>query len=159
MSVTPRAVSSRNLIIATVLISAIIGSVAGLTANYLARTTPSPESRVFYLFARDLSFNYSLTSGPNQLTSDYGYSANYIVINRGDTLVIHFYNPTDQKHSFTMASPYQNNVTLAQGPTDQNPNNPISDVSITISASQAGTFEFYCIFHQPQMRGFLIVQG
>ena len=159
MATSPQTWSPRNVIIAAVLISAIVGSVSGLAANYLMRASPATQNREFYLFARDLSFNFSLTSGPSALTSDYGYSANYIIVNKGDTLVIHFYNPTDEHHSFTMNAPYANNYTLAEGPTDQNPNNPIHDVTITINASQAGSFEFFCIFHQPQMRGWLLVQG
>ncbi len=159
MSTSSRTWSSRNLVIAAVLISAIVGSGTGFATSYLTRTSPAPENREFYLFARDLSFNFSLTSGANQLKSDYAYSTNYIVINKGDTLVIHFYNPTDEHHSFTMNAPYANNYTLGEGPTDQNPNNPIHGVTITINASQAGFFQFFCIFHQPQMRGSLIVQG
>lgn len=156
---TSGAWSPRNLVIVAVLVSAIVGSATGLATNYLTRTSPSPQTRDFYLLARDLSFNFSLTSGSNQLKSDYGYSSNYIVVNKGDTLVIHFYNPTDQQHSFTMNAPYANNVTLAEGPTDQNPNNPIHDATITINANQAGNFQFFCTYHQPQMRGTLIVQG
>src|SRR5213594_3260481 len=137
MAVASRTTSARTLILAAIIIAASVGSATGFAANYLTRTAPpSPENRVFYLFARDLSFNFSLTSGGNQLTSDYAYSTNYIIINKGDTLVIHFYNPTDQA-----------------------PTSPIHDVTITINASQAGTFQFYCIFHPPQMRGGLIVQG
>ncbi len=148
--------SPRNLLLAAILVSAIIGSVTGLATNYLMRISPAPQTRDFYLFARDLSFNFSLTSGPNALTSDYIYSANYVVINKGDTLVIHFYNPTDEHHSFTMESPYANSVTVAEQPNDQS---PIHDATITIAASQAGTFQFHCIFHPPQMRGNLIVEG
>jgi len=160
MAVASRTTSARTLILAAIIIAASVGSATGFAANYLTRTAPpSPENRVFYLFARDLSFNFSLTSGGNQLTSDYAYSTNYIIINKGDTLVIHFYNPTDERHSFTMKAPYEGNYTLSEGPTDQAPTSPIHDVTITINASQAGTFQFYCIFHPPQMRGSLIVQG
>ena len=160
MAVASRATSARTLILAAIIIAALVGGATGFAASYLTRPAPpSPENRVFYLFARDLSFNFSLTSGANQLTSDYAYSTNYIIINKGDTLVIHFYNPTDQRHSLTMNAPYAGNYTLSEGPTDQAPNNPIHDVTITINASQAGTFQFYCVFHPPQMRGSLIVQG
>src|SRR5712692_3453401 len=137
LMVTP---SPRNLLLAAVLVSAIVGSVTGLATNYLMRTSPAAQTRDFYLFARDLSFNFSLTSGSNKLTSDYIYSANYIIVNKGDTLLIHFYNPTDQPHTFTIDTPYANNATLVAGPTDTNPNNPIPGTTITISASQTGTF-------------------
>ncbi len=160
MAKTSSTLSPRNILIAAILISAVVGSATGLATSYLTRpASASSQTREFYLFARDLSFNFSLTSGANQLTSDYGYSSNYLIANKGDTLIIHFYNPTDEHHSFTMNAPYANNYTLAEGPTDQNPDNPIHDVTITISASQVGTFRYYCIFHQPEMRGSLIVQG
>ena len=113
---------------------------------------PAPQTQDFYLFARDLMFN-TTTSG---LTSNYVYSTNYIVVNKGDTLVVHFFNPTDEHHSFTIGAPYANNVTVAGAPTDQSP--PLS-ATINLVASQAGTFQFHCVFHPPQMRGTLIVQG
>ena len=159
MATSTRTWSPRNVVIAAVLISAIVGSVSGLAANYVTRTSPSPENREFYLFARDLSFPFNQTSGANRLTSDYIYSSHYIIANKGDNLVIHFYNPTDEPHSFTMSAPYANNATLAEGPTDTSPNNPIHDVTITITVGRAGTFPFHCVFHPPQMRGWLIVQG
>src|SRR5438093_13507932 len=91
MAVASRTTSARTFILAAIVIAASVGSATGFAANYLGRTAPpSPESRVFYLFARDLSFIFSLTSGSNQLTSDYAYSTNYIIVNKGDTLVIHF---------------------------------------------------------------------
>ncbi len=151
--------NTRTLILAAILVAAAVGGATGFATSYLAKTSPSPESRTFYLFAKDLSFNFSLTSGGNQLTSDYAYSTNYIIANKGDALAIHFYNPTDARHSFTMGAPYAGNYTLDPGPTDQAPNNPIHDVTVTINASQAGTFLFYCVFHSPEMRGSLIVQG
>ena len=164
MSAPARTTSSRNLILAAILVAAAVGSATGYAASYLSKSSPAPENRVFYLFARDLSFNFSLTSGSNALTSDYAYSTNYIIVNKGDTLTIHFYNPTDEHHSFTVTGPFASNVspsnsTLEAGPTDASPNLPIHDVTITVNANQAGTFGFYCIFHPPQMRGSIIVQG
>src|SRR5437016_10506277 len=97
--------SPRNTIIVAVLLSALVGSVTGLGASYLAHTSPTAQTRNFYLFAVDQSFNSSLATG---LKADYDFSASVITVNRGDTLVIHFYNPTDQNHTFTMGAPYAN---------------------------------------------------
>ncbi len=152
---SPRNMSTRNLLIATVLVSALVGSVTGLATTYLARTSPAPQTQEFYLFARDLSFNRT-SSG---LSSDYIYSSNYVVVNKGDTLVIHFVNPTDQHHTFTIGAPYANNVTVAAAPTDQAGDPVAQSATINIAASQAGTFQFHCVFHPPQMKGTLIVQG
>jgi plastocyanin len=140
--------STRNLLIATVLLSAIVGSVAGLGTSYLAHPSPVPQSRDIYLFAQDLSF-----SAPSNLNSDYIYSSNLIVVNKGDTVTIHFYNPTDKAHSFTIGAPYANDVVVAaQSTTIQNAN-------VTITTNQAGIFAFHCKFHPPQMSGAIQVQG
>src|SRR5207245_1987588 len=124
--------SPRNTIIVAVLLSAVVGSVTGLGASYLAHTSPTAQIRNFYLFAVDQQFNSTLASG---LKADYDFSASLITINRGDTLVIHFYNPTDQNHTFTMGAPYTNDVFVAAHPTDQS---PIRNATITINAGQAG---------------------
>ena len=142
--------SPRNLLIATVLLSAIVGSVTGLGVSYLSRPSPAPQTRDIYLFAVDQNFNFSLTKG---LTSDYIYSSSLIAVNMGDTVRIHFYNPTDKTHSFTIATPYANDVVVAaESATIQN-------ATIAITASQAGSFAFHCKFHQPQMTGTILVQG
>jgi plastocyanin len=140
--------STRNLLIATILLAAIVGGVSGLGASYLAHPTPTPQTRDIYLFAQDLSF-----SAPSNLSSDYIYSSSQITVNKGNTVTIHFYNPTDKAHSFTIGSPYANDVVVAaQASTIQNAN-------ITITASQAGSFTFHCKFHPPQMTGTILVQG
>src|SRR3989442_6106526 len=138
-----------NLLIATILLAAIVGSVSGLGASYLAHPTPTPQTRDnIYLFAQDLSF-----SAPSNLSSDYIYSSSQITVNKGDTVTIHFYNPTDKAHSFTMGAPYANDVVVAaQSSTIQNAN-------VTITTSQSGSFAFHCRFHPPQMTGTILVQG
>jgi plastocyanin len=141
---------TRNLLIATVLLAAIVGSIAGLGTGYLTHPSPTPQIRDIYLFAVDQNFNSSLTKG---LTSDYIYSSSLIAVNKGDTLNVHFYNPTDKAHSFTIGAPYANDIVVAaQSSTIQN-------ATITITTSQVGNFAFHCKFHQPQMIGTIIVQG
>src|SRR5690349_10754124 len=108
----------RNTIIAAVLLSALVGSLTGLGTSYLSRTSPTPQTRDFYLFAVDQSFNSSLATG---LKADYDFSANVITVNKGDTLIIHFYNPTDANHTFTLGAHYANDVFLAGRPTDPSP--------------------------------------
>jgi len=151
--VTMVAWSPRNTIIAAVLLSALVGGVTGLGVSYLARVSPMPQSRDFYLFGVDQSFNSSLASG---LKADYAFSSSLITVNKGDTLVIHFYNPTDENHTFTIGSPYANDVFVAAHPTDQS---PIHNATITVNANQAGIFPFHCRFHMPSMSGSIVVQG
>src|SRR6266702_4175202 len=143
--------SPRNTIIVAVLLSAVVGSVTGLGASYIAHTSPTAQTRNFYLFAVDQSFNSSVATG---LKADYDFSANVITVNKGDTLVIHFYNPTDEAHTFTMSSPYTSDVVLPAITI-----NLISSANITITATQAGIFHYYCRFHAPSMSGNLVVQG
>jgi len=117
-------------------------------ASYFAHPAPTPQTRDLYLFAQDLSF-----TAPSNLSSDYVYSSNLILVNKGDTITIHFYNPTDKAHSFTIGTPYTNDVVVtAQSTVIQNAN-------ITITTSQPGSFAFHCKFHPPQMTGTILVQG
>src|SRR2546421_6317032 len=89
--------NTRNLLIATVLLAAIVGAVTGLAAGYLAHPSHQPQTRNIYLFAQDLSF-----SAPSNLNSDYIYSSNQITVNKGDNVTVPFYNRTDQELSFTI---------------------------------------------------------
>ena len=119
--------------------------------SYAYRPPPAPQTRDFYLFAVDQSFNSSLATG---LKADYDFSANVITVNKGDTLMIHFYNPTDEAHTSTMGSPYTSDVVLPAMTS-----NLISSANITITVTQAGIFHYYCRFHGPSMSGNLVVQG
>jgi plastocyanin len=145
--------SPRNTIIVAVLLSALVGSLTGLGVTYITRTSPTAQTRDFYLFGVDQSFNTSLASG---LKADYAYSSSVITVNKGDTLVIHFYNPTDANHTFTIGSPYTNDVVVLRQPTGSS---PISSSTININVIQAGIFPFHCRFHLPSMSGTIVVQG
>src|SRR5436309_12089269 len=102
--------SPRNTVVAAVLLSALVGSVTGFSAGYLSRPGPTAQTRDFYLFGVDQSFNSTLASG---LRGDYAFSTSVINVNKGDTLVVRFYNPTDANHTFTIATHYGKNVVLA----------------------------------------------
>jgi len=140
--------TTRNLLIATILLAAIVGAATGLAISYLVHPSPTPQTRNIYLFAQDLSF-----SAPSNLNSDYIYSSSQITVNKGDTVTIHFYNPTDTAHSFTIGAPYANDVVVAAQST------VIQNANMTITTSQAGSFAFHCKFHPPQMTGTILVQG
>jgi plastocyanin len=141
----------RNILLVSIVIAALAGSITGLATSMLLRTSPAPQTRDLYLFAIDGSFNSTATKG---LTSDYYYSATNIVVNRGDTLIIHFYNPTDQDHTFTMSSPYANDANVPAST-----NNVIHNATITFTANNPGTYSYHCKFHTPQMTGAIVVQG
>src|SRR5438094_10449388 len=122
--------SPRNTVIAAVLLSALVGGVTGLSASYLSRPGPTAQTRDFYLFGVDQSFNSTLASG---LRGDYAFSSSVINVNKGDTLVIRFYNPTDANHTFTLASPYGHDVIVSERATDTS---PVHSETITIGASE-----------------------
>jgi plastocyanin len=145
--------SPRNTLIAAVLLSALVGSVTGFSASYLSHPGPTVQTRNFYLFGVEQSFNSTLASG---LRGDYAFSPGVISVNKGDTLVVHFYNPSDANHTFTIGSPYGKDVVVAGRPTDTS---PIHNATITIGANQPGIFPFYCRFHLPSMSGNIVVQG
>lgn len=143
--------SPRNTLLAALLLAVIAGASTGLATSLLARPGPAPQARVFYLFAWDLSFPSSAFSG---LKSDYIYSSSVITVNKGDTVNIHFYNPTDQNHTLTIDSPYTNDVLVLAATTSL-----IQNRNVTFTANAAGIFGYHCRFHPPQMIGNIVVQG
>jgi plastocyanin len=79
------------------------------------------------------------------------FSPSEIAVNKGDTVNIVFYNlekpPNGDRHSFTIGAPYNIDKDLAPG----------QHSTITFKATEDGAFEFFCKYHQPTMRGELIV--
>jgi plastocyanin len=79
------------------------------------------------------------------------FSPSEIAVNKGDTVNIVFYNvekpPNGDRHSFTIGAPYNIDKDLAPG----------QHSMITFKATEDGAFEFFCKYHQPTMRGELVV--
>jgi plastocyanin len=79
------------------------------------------------------------------------FSPSVIAVNKGDTVNIIFYNletpPNGDRHSFTLGEPY--NIDKDLGPGQRG--------VITFKATEDGTYQFFCKYHQPTMRGELIV--
>ena len=79
------------------------------------------------------------------------FSPSEIAVNKGDIVNIIFYNlekpPNGDRHSFTIGAPY--NIDKDLGPGQHS--------VITFKATQDGVYQFYCKYHQPTMRGDLIV--
>lgn len=108
----------------------------------------SGEKKEFWLFNSDIpNFNEDKMGMPHDV-----YSMPTIAVFKGDHVVIHFYNTEEaggDNHSFTINDrPYKINTVL----------NPGQNTTITFEANATGTFSYYCIFHQPTMRGQLLVQ-
>jgi plastocyanin len=75
-----------------------------------------------------------------------------MTVSKGDRVVVHFCNlepeETQEHHTFTMASGvYQMHNDLNAG----------EQKTIEFMASEAGVFDYICAFHQPTMRGQLVV--
>lgn len=105
------------------------------------------EKREFWLFTTEMpDFNQTRMAMPSDI-----FSPSTIAVNKGDTVVIHFFNTEEfggDPHTFTIYNPYNINVVLRPG----------ENQTITFDADTTGIFIYYCTFHQPTMRGQLIVQ-
>src|SRR5438445_1503819 len=93
--------SPRNTVIAAVLLSALVGGVTGFSASYLSRAGPTGQTRDFYLFEVDQSFNSSLASG---LRGDYAFSSSVINVYKCDILDSRNDYPTESNQTFQIAS-------------------------------------------------------
>ena len=106
-----------------------------------------PQTREMWLFTQvDEHIDedkYSIP--PDQFSHD------SIVVNKGDNVKIHFYNlepvETQEHHTFTITSPYDINHDINAG----------EEASIVFTATESGIFDYICTYHQPTMRGQLIV--
>ena len=114
-------------------------------------TSPNMQSatatkREFWLFDSDIPhFNETKMDMPHDV-----YSMPSMTVNKGDTVVIHFFNiekPGGDNHSFTIYQPYNINVVLQPG----------QNKTITFTADHVGVFTYLCTFHYPTMRGQLVV--
>ena len=138
-----------KILLSVILISVLSGSLIGLAINYFmlqnAQAQPH-QNRQFYLFTGSLPFNETNLGVPSDL-----FVPDRIVVNKGDTVNIHYYNLEDipEDHSLTMDPPYEMNYIVHLN----------QEVNITFTAGTAGIFRYYCTYHQPTMTGYLIVLG
>jgi plastocyanin len=139
--------STGKVLIVTAFLSIATGSLAGFGLGY-AFKYQAPTTREYFLFNSSVSLNVTLypyipdTFSPDHLTA-----------NRGDTIIIHYINtespPAGDRHSFTMAAPYAVNVIVQAG----------KNANLTFTVNLPGVFRYWCIFHEPTMRGYLTVLG
>jgi plastocyanin len=132
--------------IAIVAISFLTGMIS------LTQTTQAsvghPEKREFWLFNSEIpGFNETKMGISHDV-----FSMPSITVNRGDTVVIHFFNTEPRggdHHTFTISdSAYNINAEVRPG----------ENKTITFDATTSGIFPFTCTFHQPTMTGQFIVQ-
>jgi plastocyanin len=107
----------------------------------------APTNKTIYLFTSE----HEDVNETQLLIPPDSFSPSEIAVNKGDTVNIVFYNlekpPNGDRHSFTIGAPYNIDKDLAPG----------QHSTITFKATEDGAFEFFCKYHQPTMRGELIV--
>lgn len=103
----------------------------------------------FYLFDSEIpGFNETEMGMPHDI-----FSMPVMAVYKNDKVVIHFFNieePGGDDHPFTIYDKPYNNIDVVVHPRENK--------TITFVANTTGTFTYLCTFHQPTMRGLLIVQ-
>jgi len=145
--------NTKIVIIASISITAIILALIAIVMPVKnmqenGQTAYTDVKREFWLFNSDIpEFNDTKMGMPHDV-----FSMPVISALKGDTIVIHFFNTEDaggDHHSFTiLVKPYEINVELSPG----------ENKTITFDANTTGVFTYYCTFHQPTMRGQLVVE-
>lgn len=129
---------------------AISLAVAAMLQQPAPQEASAPQTREFNLFTQ-------VDEGAEAVEDEIGippdlFFPTQMTVNKGDKVVVHFYNlepeETQEHHTFTMFSGvYQMNHDLNAG----------EQKTIEFTASEAGVFEYQCVFHQPTMKGQLVV--
>ena len=108
------------------------------------------KHKEFYLFDSEIpGFNETEMGMPHDI-----FSMPVIAVFKGDEVIIHFFNieePGGDNHSFTIYDKPYNYIDVVVHPRENK--------TITFVANTTGTFTYLCTFHQPTMRGLLIVQS
>lgn len=108
----------------------------------------TPQTRDIYLFTMvdEHIAEEELEIPPDQFSHD------SIVANEGDAIKIHFYNlepvESQEHHTFTINDPsYKIHEDINAG----------ESAIIEFKATESGIFDYICTYHQPTMRGQLVV--
>lgn len=107
-----------------------------------------PQTRDVYLFTEvdeDID-EEALTIPPDMFSQD------TIAVMQGDKVRVHFYNlepiESQEHHTFTINDPAYKT---------HNDINAQENTVIEFTATESGVFEYICTYHQPTMRGELVV--
>jgi plastocyanin len=121
------------------------GTGANLTSPFLPTLT-IPGLKEFYLFTAEIP---DVDEEKLKVAGD-AFSIPTMIVNKGDNVTVHFYNVdpvTDERHSFTIGSPYNVDADIAFGETEV----------VSFMADHEGIFQYYCKYHLPVMTGQLLV--
>ena len=106
---------------------------------------PGVGKNEFYIFTQELNADEEKVGVPVAV-----FTLTEIIVHKGDDVIIHFINPADEpedRHTFTMNSPYKMNYDLAGG----------ESTTFNFTADTVGTFTYYCTYDLPSMVGQLVV--
>jgi plastocyanin len=106
---------------------------------------PGINKNEFYIFTQELNADEEKIGVPVAI-----FSITEITVHKGDEITIHFINPAeepDDRHTFTIESPYKMNYDLAGG----------ESTTFSFTADTVGTFTYYCTYDLPSMVGQLVV--
>lgn len=147
MSSDTKTVITLSIAVVAIIISLVAITMPLLNSSQANNQHYSGQTREFWLFNSYIpGFNETEMMMPHDV-----YSMPTMSVFKGDTIVIHFFNTEEiggDHHSFTIKDePYNLNVQLSPG----------QNKTITFDANTTGIFSYYCTFHQPTMRGQLIV--
>lgn len=106
---------------------------------------PGIDKNEFYIFTQELNADEEKLGVPVAV-----FSLTEIVVHKGDNITIHFINTAeepDDRHTFTLESPYKMSYDLAGG----------ENTKFSFTADTVGTFTYYCTYDLPSMVGQLVV--
>jgi plastocyanin len=147
-----------NLLAATFIITLGLAPLISISSTSIltaaAQLSPSPVTEVgapgakeneYYIFTQELNADEDKLG-----VSVAVYTLTNIIVHKGDTVTIHFYNTADEpkdRHTFTMQSPYKIDYDLAGG----------ENKTFSFKADTVGGFTYYCRYDLPSMIGHLEV--
>ena len=108
-------------------------------------SAPGMLTNEYYIFTQELNASAEKLGTPTAV-----YTLTNIIVHVGDTVTIHFYNTgvnVENRHTFTMQSPYDMNYDLAGG----------EDTTFSFTANTIGGFTYYSTYDIPTMIGHLEV--
>jgi plastocyanin len=135
-------ISIAAISIASISIMTSYSASSGEQSHYIGVT------REFWLFNSGIpDFNETKMNMPHDI-----FSMQTIHVMKGDTVLIHFFNLEEaggDTHNFVIGEPYNISVIVYPG----------ENKTFSFNATTAGIFTYICTFHQPTMRGQLIVDN
>jgi hypothetical protein len=110
------------------------------------KAASSSNNKIFYLFSAEIEEVDEEKLG----ISDDVYSLPTMIVNKGGTVTVHFYNlekEETERHSFTIEAPYNINKDLAGG----------QNAEATFTADHEDIFQYFDKYHPETITGQLVV--